>query len=419
MPVVQFKFPVIMLCIALFCGYGSPLSAAQYRSKLLLNSNQSLDEAAQLSIEELEAEFTHIQQDYARSTAGAQLARHFVQQGEWSKAVDYYQAALAAKGLSEVVGATLISELSGVYIKMNQPDDALNTLRKLGGLNQAQDGTIAMLYAQAFFQKNDFVAVAEALEKVMSITPKVDEPLYRQVVALAYQIGDFKQCEMTLTALLNAQDAEPDYWFQLASVLMKQNKSKQALSVLLLAYLKGIPFQEKNVLLLSSLYASEGSPIKAAQLLEDALQKGIVVDNAAYSRRLFEYWLQAQEQDKALLALAHAAQLSGETELYLYWAQLLMQRSAWVEMNRVILDMCKGRLSAQQVGSANLLLGISEYYLGHTNKAEKAFINATLVGGANEKAGKWLQRLYADSGKEAAPHHVGGKLSGPCRAADE
>lgn len=407
------------LCIGslLLVGVAGPLQAEQYRSKLLLNPSQALSEDAAVSIEQLEGRFNSIKQQYGRSSAGMQLARHYVQQGDYEKAIAYYQAALEAQGLSELVNRDLRREMAETYLAMAAPEQALQVLAVLGEPAQLSDPLTLLLYARIQYALNDYLSVAVTLERLYGLVEPVQEDLYQQMVALAYGIQAYELCTRLLDKLLQQHSDQPDYWLQMVSVLLKQNLQQRALAYLTLArsqaQLQGREFDEQNLLLLSSLHAAQGDPYQGAALLEQALASGTVSPSATNYRRLFDYWLQARETKSALLALQQAAVLSRDGELYLYWAQLLMGQQEWQQMRQVVLDLCAKPVTATILGRAYLMLGISDYRLGRPQAAYDAFANATLVGGANELAGQWLQRLESEGIKGDIP----ARPSGACRLA--
>ena len=105
-----------------------------------------------------------------------------------------------------------------------------------------------------------------------------------------------------------------------------------------------------------------------------------------------------------------AASSSGDTELYLYLAQLQMEDQQWQAMLATVLAACSQRLDDRYVSRANLLLGVSLFKQGREQEARRAFINATLVGGANEQAAQWLQFMGAAPATEGELRQV----RGPC-----
>lgn len=387
------------------------IQAEQYRSKLLLNPQQSLTESARLSISEMESSFKDLNSDYARASVGSQLARHFVQQGDYQKAIEYYQSALQADALSSVVAADLRRELAEIYLLDKQPQKALSLLQEMGPLASLEDEKLVLALARIQYELGDYLKVADALEKFMQLSPAFNEQQYQQIVSLAYGIQDFDLCGRALKQLIQQNTSNELYWSQMVSIMLKQNEVEQALHYLILARQLGLLKDEANGLLLSSLYVSQGNPFAGAELLQQELARGIVTEKGEHFKRLFEYWWQAREQQKALTALARAAQLTGEAPLYLFWAQTLMQRTQWQEMNDVLMQLCTKPVAVEYLGHANLLLGISWYELGKKEMAYAAFASATFTGGVNVQAGHWLHKLEAEGIKAAMPS----RPQGPCK----
>ena len=86
------RFHLLATLSRLICGVlamlvALPLAAQQYRSKILVTPEGELGKGAELSIEELEKQIGSIQAPYARSSAGRHLARHYLEQGEYDKAL--------------------------------------------------------------------------------------------------------------------------------------------------------------------------------------------------------------------------------------------------------------------------------------------------------------------------------------------
>ena len=139
----------------------------------------------------------------------------------------------------------------------------------------------------------------------------------------------------------------------LVSVLLKQGQDELALDYLLVARMQAVPFSEQNTLLLAGLYAANGNPYAGAKTLQEALASGVVIPVGEHYRTLFEYWLQAQERERATKALAQAARLTADGELYLYWAHLLLEQTRWTEMNAVVHELCEADVDPRLTVRAN------------------------------------------------------------------
>jgi hypothetical protein len=219
-------------------------------------------------------------------------------------------------------------------------------------------------------------------------------------------------------------------------VYLQQGKRRQALDQLVLAREKKLAFSAADLALLIDLQAASGNPYGAAETLQAALASGALPGDAGNHKKLFELWFQAREADRAKAALATAAAFSGDTELYLYLAQLQLEAQHWQAAEETLLRACSQRLADQYVSRANLLLGVSLLKQQSDTAARRAFINATLVGGANAEAAQWLRYMdaapasedelrreqgpcYGSRGKRApAPTGAGGTLADPLDLAD-
>jgi tetratricopeptide (TPR) repeat protein len=403
-------FPAMTICSLLLLAL--PAQAQQYRSKVLITPDGALSRGSEMSIEELEKQISSIKQPYAKSSAGRHLARHYVQQGEYDRAVAYYRSALAAQGLSDIANREMLRELAQVYLLKEDYAAAARTLDRVLALDLVPEVTDYLLLAQTRYRLRKYVAVVAALDQIEEKGLKMDREQMRQALALYYQAGAYSQSERLLKELLELEPNNADNWHQLVSVYLQQNKRRKALDQLSLARKKGIPFAQRDIVLLADLHAVNKNPYGAGEVLSAALEAGDVGASGANYRKLFEFWFQAREQDKAQRALAKAARLTGDTELYLYLAQLQMDQRAWQPMHQTMLSACSVTLPDRHVGRANLLLGVSQLKLGDEEGARRSFINATLIGGANVQAGQWLDFMNAAPATEREARRIVGICHG-------
>ena len=386
---------ILVLLCCLLAVSRSFAEEGQYRSKILLTPAGEIGQGAELSIEELEQQIDSIDQPYARSSAGRHLARHYVEQEDYDKAIAYYREALLAEGLSDVANREMLRELAQVYLLKKDYAAAVQALEQLLAIDLLPETADYLLSAQANYRLGNYVAVVAALDKIEQSGLSLDATQLRQALALYYQAGAYAQCERLLQRLLELEPNEPRHWHLLASVYLQQDKKRQALDQLTLARRKGVAFSDDDVLLLADLYAVNANPYDAAETLTVALQRRELEGSGTNYRKLFEFWFQAREPAKARQALSRAAKLSGDTELYLYLAQLQMEERDWAAMQQTMLSACSQQLQDRFVGRANLLMGVSQLKLADDAGARRSFINATLIGGVNSQAAQWLKFMDA------------------------
>lgn len=398
---------VVFLSAMLLSAVGRA-EEGQYRSRIMLTPDDEWSKGAELSIEELEKQLGSIEEAYARSSAGRHLARHYVERKEYDKAIDFYRQALAAEGLSDVANREMLRELAQVYLLSKDYSAAAQALQQALAIKLEPDVADFLLLARAQHQLGKYLEVVATLDRMRGMGVALSAAQMQQALALYYRAGAYTQCEVLLARLLELQPDDPQLWHMLASVYLQQNKKKQALDQLVLAREKRVPFAERDILLLANLQAANNNPYGAAELLEQALSLHEVPESGANYRKLFEFWLQAKEQENARKALQQAARMSGDTELYLYLAQLQMEDEDFKTMHQTMLAACAKQLPDQYVGRANLLLGVSQLKLGDAAGARRSFINATLVGGVNAQAGQWLQFMQAEPATPAEVRRIVG-----------
>ncbi len=384
----------------------------QYRSKIRIDTGRDLGTGSGMSVEELERQISSISDAYGKSSAGRHLARHYVEAGDYDKAIEYYRTALAANGLADVANREMLRELAQVYLLSKNYAAAAETLERALRIKLVPQPTDYLLLAQAYYHLGNLSRVVGALDPIREQGLTLTLAQKRQALALYYQAGAYNRCEELLQQLLLAEPDDPATWHQLASVYLQQGKRKKAMDQLDLARDKAVPFREQDIVLLADLHAVNGDPYGAARMLDEALVAKTVEPSGLNYRKLFQFWLQARENDRAEAALVQAARLSGDIELYLYLAQLQMERESWQAMHRTMLQACSNQLQDRYVGRANLLLGISQLKLGDREAARRSFINATLIGGAGAKAGKWLEYMEAEPATEAEARRIVGVCYG-------
>lgn len=392
------------------CASAQAQDTGQYRSRILLDPLGEIGVGSEMSVQELEQQIDAITDPYARSSATRHLARHYVAQKNYPAAIDWYRQALEAEGLSAVANREMLRELARVYLLDENFPAAADALEQALAIDLVPAAADYLLLGQARYRQGDYVAVVAALDSIQARGLTLDTAQKRQALALYYRVGAYEQCEGLLRQLLEDDPREYSYWHQLASVYLQQDKRRAALDQLVLAMEKGVPFSDAELLLLVDLLAANGNPYGAAHLLLDAMDADQLARDAANQRKLFELWFQARERDRAKSALARAVALGGDTELSLYLAQLQMEDEAWSAVQATLLAACEQRLEDRYVSRANLLLGISLLKQGREEGARRMLLNATLVGGANQQAARWLQFMEARAPTEDELRRV----RGPC-----
>lgn len=405
----------LRLSIAFFLlmGCGSLWAQEQYRSRMYIDLDVAPTENVSMSVGELEKNLGTFQDAATRASAEKFLAQHFAGSKDYDKAAQYIEKALQNPAITPENKRDMLGQLARISLLQKNYDKAAMAIQSFLAVRQptggSADAEIYLLLAQVQYKRRNYVASADAMDKALALQKNPTQEQLKNALAIFYSTGSFDRAGQIMQRLVAADLNNAELWQQWVSLYLKAGKNAQALDVMALAWEKGIPFREQDILLLTDLYTINKIPGRGARVLEEAIASGRISNNSKINDRLFRLWMQAGERDKAQVALAQAASGSNDVELQLHLAQMAMEKEQWPAMQQQVLKACDGNLSDRLVARANLLLGISQLKLGDTELARRSFINATLVGGAADAA-QWLAFMKAAPATDSEKAGI----AGPC-----
>ncbi|MCC7516668.1 MAG: hypothetical protein IT470_04930 [Pseudomonadales bacterium] len=403
------------VCVSVLLLLGAmPLWAQeQYRSRMYIDLDVAPTENVSMSVGELEQKIGGFQDAATRASAEKFLAQHFAGSKDYDKAIKYIEKSLQNPAITPESKREMLGQLARISLLQKNYEKASVAIQNYLDAGGKNDAEIQLLLAQVQFKRKNYVASAAAMDKALSLTGNPSTDMLRNALGVYYSTGSFDRAAQIMQRLVAADLNNAELWQQWTSLYLKAGKNAQALDVMALAWEKGIPFREQDILLLTDLYTINKIPGRGARVLEEAIAAGRLKSSSKINDRLFRLWMQAGERDKAQVALAKAASDSNDVELQLHLAQMEMEKQQWQAMQAQVLKACDGALPERLVARANLLLGISQLKLGDTELARRSFINATVVGGAADAA-QWLAFMKAAPASKSET--VG--IAGPCYSDD-
>ena len=336
----------IVISIFVFFMAGVLQAQEQYRSRMYIDLDVAPTENVSMSVGELEQKIGTFQDDATRASAEKFLAQHYSGQKDYDKAAEHIEKALKNPAITSESRRDMLGQLSRIYLLQKNYDKAASAIgnylaaKQSGGA--AADADLYLILAQVQYKRKNYVASADALDKALALQKNPSKELLQSALAVYYSIGNFDRAGQVMQQLLAADINNAELWQQWVSLYLKGGKNMQALDVMALAWEKGIPFREQDILLLTDLYAINKIPGRGARVLEEAIANGRIKSSTKINDRLFRLWMQAGERDKAQQALAQAASGSNDTELQLYLAQLQMEKEQWQSMQEIVLKACDG-----------------------------------------------------------------------------
>ena len=153
--------------------------------------------------------------------------------------------------------------------------------------------------------------------------PDAVQPLSLKVGA-QLQLSQWAGAIISLKRLLLLEPDKKQWWMQLVNLEMRTKRYGDALDSLALARLQGIPFEQHDRQLLAQLYAQNGIPERAAQVMSTI--KGLA-NNTNLLVTQAQYWQRAKAWDKAI----ETWQLAARRDNQYHWqvAQLMLQQGKY------------------------------------------------------------------------------------------
>ena len=108
--------------------------------------------------------------------------------------------------------------------------------------------------------------------------------------------------------------------------------------------------------------------------------------------RLAEIWLTARETDRGLQAYKKAAEITGNPEITLKIAQVLLSHQRWRDATAMTQTVIKAG-DRKQVAQAYLLQGIAFFELGEYNNALKSLAAIEMSDRQFPESQKWIGQI--------------------------
>ena len=146
------------------------------------------------------------------------------------------------------------------------------------------------------------------------------------------------------------------YWTQLSALYGQEDRQLDQMGALEAAYDDRLLDKQREFTALSQLLFMFENPRKAAKVIEDGLNQGIVKEEEKTLKAVAQYWHSSRELEKAKPYYKKAAKVAKEGELYIFLGQVHFGLDEFEEAEAAIrAGIKKGKLKDE--AAAHMLLG--------------------------------------------------------------
>lgn len=246
---------------------------------------------------------------------------------------------------------------------------------------------MAAAYAQAERPREALPHAVKAVAK----SPAPKESWLQILLSLQFQTGELRPAIETLQKLIVAFPKK-SYWMQLAAAYSELDDKKRALATMELAERQGFLTSESEVRNLVQLYLLNDIPYRAALLIESAIARERLANDAANQELLANTWLQARERERAIAPLERAAEMAGDGNLYVRLGQVHVSEERWGR-SRDALSKALQKGGLRDAGNVHLMLGIASASEERWQEAQREFTAARRYDKSAKAASQWLAHI--------------------------
>ncbi|MGF1694329.1 hypothetical protein L4C54_01500 [Vibrio lamellibrachiae] len=330
---------------------------------------QSLDGELIKAIELLESVSTS--RAYDKAFVARMLGVFYWQNEQIEAAIDQLKYAVDSGLLADEQSVDTIRMLADLYLSNVQYKEALSYYLRL--VEEGHGNALVWLrVTQTNYQLARWPDVLESVKQYQTFEPTLDVAMLSLRLGGEFQLKKWPDAAKTLGQLIEFEPDNARWWQQLVSIEIRRERSNQALNVLTLAKLQGIPLSQQEIRMLAQLYGNQGIPSKSAQTLSLLDEAKTDLDMIVRQAQL---WQQSKQWDTAI----EYWQLAAKKDRKYHWqaSQLyLSQRDyqhALEELNKIPESKLTSSMLFAKVQSAyrTQQLNLALQYAKQANKVEE------------------------------------------------
>ena len=229
-----------------------------------------------------------------------------------------FERLLQIPSLEEQMAKQVTLTLAQLYTMQEQYAKALATLDRWFILETNPGPDQFILKAQILYNLNRYKEMVSPIETAMQVARERDKPVkedWWNLLSFAYFQQENYRKVRDIQKVLLENWPKARYWKTLAGAFTELGEDEKLIYAYDAAHTQGMLEKDTEFVTMAQLYLQAEVPYKAATLLQEKIDAGVVPKNEKNYRLLSQAWQLSMEDKKAIPALQAAAKLSDEGEL--------------------------------------------------------------------------------------------------------
>lgn len=319
----------------------------------------------------------------------------YYQKERYPQAINAYRQVLAQPDLPLAMEEATHYSLAQLYFVQEDYSRAISSLNKWFLIVEKPQPDAYVLLAQAYYQNKNYDLALNNVEKAVRLAGEMGKPprenWYLLMRALYYDKGNLKKVAWVLEELLRRWPKK-EYLLQASGIYGELGRERRQVAAMESAYVMGWLAREQELLNMAYLFLGSDTPYKAARVLEKGMAAKAIASNAKHYELLGTALRAAQETQRAIPAMAKAADLADDAEPWARLANIYLDNDQFAkaaEAARIALK--RGQL--KRPDDTRLVLGMALFNMHQLEAARREFQRAAKYKRSEKTARNWIDYL--------------------------
>ena len=323
-------------------------------------------------------------------------------QDNYREAIRAYEMVLQQPELPLGMETTTMYTLCQLYFQQERYEDSLGMLDRWFALAENAGAEPYVLKAQILYSLQRFREGIEPVRTAIRISEELErqpqENWYRLLNVFYYELEDYPNVIEVLRTMVEIWPKR-EYFVQLSAMYGQEGDDNAQLALYEVANEAGWLTRSNELIQLAQLLLQADVPVKAAKILQAALDDGTVESNERNWRLLAQSWQLSQDDERAVPALTRAAGLAEDGTLDVSLAQSYQNLYEWGDcVDAAREGIRKGDLRRED--QAYMILGACLFELKEYSAARNAFEEATEDERSRTNARSWVQYVNSEERRD-------------------
>lgn len=244
-----------------------------------------------------------------------------------------------------------------------------------------------LILASAYYQLADYQKAIKPLKQLIDLF-EPDRSVYSTLFAVYYQLKQLPEATLIVEQMIRYWPEKAEYWLQLASIYLEQDKVMKSLEVMQLSLTQDFIISKNDYMQYVYALYEKNLPNKAATILSAAMDQSMVKANHKNYALLAALYVEAKEENNALLSYKKAAKLAPDGKEDLLIAQIYYDQENYQQsIKYASTALTKG---IKKRGHVHMLIAASYYGLADITAAREQLNKAVNYKETKKTARQWL-----------------------------